>query len=55
MFLGSFVDWMDARGYVGRAQWDPAFYIYAGVLMVGGVLLAGRRRGAKNPDEEPAG
>ena len=35
MFLGRFVDWMDGQGYEGRAQWDPAFYVYAGVLVVG--------------------
>jgi ACS family glucarate transporter-like MFS transporter len=35
MFLGRFADWMAAQGYVGRAQWDPAFYIYAAVLLVG--------------------
>ncbi|HEX3727156.1 MAG TPA: MFS transporter [Pirellulales bacterium] len=35
MFLGVFVDWMGRRGYVGRAQWDPAFYVYAAVLGVG--------------------
>ncbi len=35
LFLGVFVDWMKERGFVGRAQWDPAFYLYAGILMVG--------------------
>ncbi len=35
MFLGQFADWMKDRGYVGRAQWDPAFYIYAAVLLIG--------------------
>jgi hypothetical protein len=35
MFLGRFVDWMQERGYEGRAQWDPAFYVYAGVLFIG--------------------
>ncbi len=35
MFLGRFVDWMADRGYEGRAQWDPAFYVYAAVLVVG--------------------
>lgn len=35
VFLGRFVDWMHSRGYEGRAQWDPAFYVYAGVLAVG--------------------
>lgn len=35
LFLGWFVDWLQRQGYVGRAQWDPAFYIYAGVLILG--------------------
>ena len=35
MFLGRFADWMSEQGYTGRAQWDPAFYIYSGVLLVG--------------------
>lgn len=38
VFLGSYADTMKALGYVGRAQWDPAFYLYGGVLMLGGVL-----------------
>jgi hypothetical protein len=29
---------MKALGFEGRAQWDPAFYLYGGVLMVGGLL-----------------
>lgn len=32
---GRFVDWMGSRGYTGREQWDPAFYAYAAVLLVG--------------------
>jgi len=35
MFLGEFVDAMAARGYVGREQWDPAFYVYAAMLVIG--------------------
>ena len=35
MFLGRFVDEMGAARPRGRAQWDPAFYVYAGVLLVG--------------------
>lgn len=38
VFLGSFADHMKSLGYEGRAQWDPAFYLYGGVLMLGGVL-----------------
>ena len=35
LFLGWFVDWMHGRGFEGRAQWDPAYYLYAAVLLVG--------------------
>jgi MFS family permease len=35
LFLGRFVDVLGELGYVGRAQWDPAFYIYGTVLLVG--------------------
>src|SRR5581483_7816165 len=34
-FLGWFVEHMEALGYTGREQWDPAFYVYASVLAVG--------------------
>ncbi len=54
MFLGRFVDWMGARGYVGRAQWDPAFYVYAGVLLVGACCWLGVDARRTIPDEEPA-
>jgi MFS family permease len=33
--LGFFVDLMKQLGYTGRAQWDPAFYVFGGVLLVG--------------------
>jgi sugar phosphate permease len=38
VFLGSYADHMKSLGFEGRAQWDPAFYLYGGVLMAGGVL-----------------
>lgn len=38
LFLGSFADYMKGLGYTGREQWDPAFYLYGGVLMFGGLL-----------------
>jgi sugar phosphate permease len=38
VFLGSFADHMKALGLEGRAQWDPAFSVYGGVLMIGGLL-----------------
>jgi len=38
LFLGRFADHMKARGLEGRAQWDPAFPLYGGVLVAGGLL-----------------
>lgn len=38
VFLGWFADHMKALGYEGRAQWDPAFPLYGGVLLAGGLL-----------------
>ena len=36
LFLGWFVDLLGKRGYpAGRPQWDPAFYAYAAVLVIG--------------------
>lgn len=25
------------RGYIGRAQYDPGFYVYSGVLLLGAI------------------
>jgi MFS family permease len=36
-FVGVFVDWQKARGYTGRAQWDPLFDVYVLVLIGGAV------------------
>jgi len=33
--LGIFVDFMKSQGHSGRAQWDPAFYLFGGVLLLG--------------------
>jgi ACS family glucarate transporter-like MFS transporter len=38
IFLGSFADYMKGLGLTGRDQWDPAFYLYGGVLIFGGLL-----------------
>lgn len=35
LFLGWFVDWLQDLGYTGRDQWDPAFYVYGSILMLG--------------------
>ncbi|MBI3864967.1 MAG: MFS transporter, partial [Planctomycetia bacterium] len=35
VFLGMYVDSRKAAGFLGRDQWDPAFFFYAGVLLFG--------------------
>ena len=35
--MGAVVDHFKELGYVGRAQWDPAYYVYAGLLLMGAV------------------
>lgn len=35
IFLGNFADYRKQLGFTGRAQWDPAFYVYAGILLFG--------------------
>jgi MFS family permease len=35
IFLGGFVDYLGDLGHVGRERWDPAFYVYAGLLLIG--------------------
>jgi cyanate permease len=34
-FVGVFADWQESRGLTGRAQWDPLFDAFVGVLLVG--------------------
>ena len=36
--VGKLADLLGARGFTGRAQWDPIFYINMGVLIVAGLL-----------------
>ena len=38
IFLGRFADWMKGLGYTGRAQWDPGFYVYVAIALIGMVL-----------------
>jgi MFS family permease len=40
LFVGRFADWRRSLGYTGRAQWDPAFYLFVVVALVGMVLWA---------------
>jgi MFS transporter, ACS family, glucarate transporter len=37
-FLGWFADSREKAGFTGRAVWDPAWDIYAGVLIAGGIV-----------------
>lgn len=36
-FPGRFADYRSSLGFTGREQWDPAFYVYATVLLCGAV------------------
>jgi MFS family permease len=38
IFIGYFADYMQSLGYSGRAQWDPPFYLYGVVLILGAIL-----------------
>jgi MFS transporter, ACS family, glucarate transporter len=38
VFLGRFADWMKSLGYTGRAQWDPGFYVYVVIALIGMIL-----------------
>jgi MFS transporter, ACS family, glucarate transporter len=39
-FVGSFADWRKSLGYTGRAQWDPALYLYVVIALLGMVFWA---------------
>ena len=46
-FFGKYTDWRKAHGYIGRDQWDPAFWVCVAALLVATVLWLGvdpRRR-----------
>lgn len=36
-FVGFFANWRMQAGFTGRAQWDPMFDVYAGILLMGAV------------------
>jgi predicted MFS family arabinose efflux permease len=36
--VGALADYFGKRGFTGRDQWDPAFYINVGVLLTAGIL-----------------
>lgn len=49
-FAGRFATWMKEQGHTGRAQWDPIFFVYAGVLGIASVcwLLVNSRRSVED-------
>lgn len=49
--VGAIADWLGARGFSGRAQWDPIFFIDAGVLLCAGVLWSSFRLVRVEPDK----
>jgi hypothetical protein len=57
IFMGWFADHRDRLGFVGRERWDPAFFIYAGVLIAGGCcwLLINPQRSAVEEEGEEGG
>jgi MFS transporter, ACS family, glucarate transporter len=40
-FFGAFADWRSDLGYTGRAQYEPAFYLYVGVLALTALCWGG--------------
>jgi MFS family permease len=38
--VGSVADWRKSLGFTGRAQWDPALYIYVLIALIGMILWA---------------
>lgn len=52
-FAGKFAAWMKSQGHTGRAQWDPIFFVYAGVLLVGAMtwLFIDARRSVEDNRE----
>ena len=53
--IGAFTDWREQLGYSGRAQWDPAFYGFVAVALVGVVLwsLVDPRKVVKDEPSTP--
>ena len=53
--VGAIADWLGAKGYSGRDQWDPIFYINVGVLIAAGLMWSSFRFVPVEPLEHPAG
>jgi MFS family permease len=57
IFMGAVVDHFKGLGYLGRARWDPAYYVYAGLLLIGAVawLFVNPEKSLVERKEEPCG
>jgi MFS transporter, ACS family, glucarate transporter len=57
LFFSGFATWMGKYGYSGRAQWDPAFYVYCGVYLAGALcwLFIDATRSIVENTESPEG
>jgi len=53
-FFGYFADWQAARGLTGRAQYDPAFYVFAAVLLLGALFWQFIDSSRAVRDDEPS-
>jgi MFS family permease len=51
-FFGAFADWRAEQGYTGRDQWDPAFPVYIGMLLLAGTAWSLYRPTATNDPAE---
>ncbi|MBM4067667.1 MAG: MFS transporter [Planctomycetes bacterium] len=54
-FFGTMADVMKDLGYTGREQWDPGFYVYVGILVVGSILWFFVDPRKSLADDNPAG
>jgi hypothetical protein len=57
LFFGQLADLLKALGFQGRAQFDPLFYVYSGVLLVGAVgwLFIDASRSIVEPTADESG
>lgn len=53
--VGAIADWLGAKGYSGRMQWDPMFYADMGVLLVACVLWSSFRLVSVEPPDAASG
>jgi MFS transporter, ACS family, glucarate transporter len=56
LFFGVFADWRAEQGYVGRDQWDPAFWACVAMLFVASLMWLGvdSRKKIGDGDHSPA-